>query len=103
MAEVVKKKDKNKHDIEKKEPNKSNEKKQKKQSNKGKSSEEKQNIITRIVTFFKGVKSEIKKVHWLDKKDMVKYSIATIVFIVFCAIFFYAIMNLFALVQELFK
>lgn len=61
----------------------------------------KENLITRIVLFFKGVRSEIKKVHWLDRKNMVKYSIATICFIIFCALFFYLIMNLFALVQEL--
>ncbi|MBQ3468973.1 MAG: preprotein translocase subunit SecE [Bacilli bacterium] len=61
----------------------------------------KENLITRIIIFFKGVRSEIKKVHWLDRKSMVKYSVATICFIVFCALFFYVIMNLFALVQEL--
>ena len=63
---------------------------------------EKQSIITKIVLFFKGVKGEVKKVHWLSKKEMVKYSIATISFILFCAVFFYAIINIFAWVLKTF-
>ena len=34
--------------------------------------------------FCHGIKSEIKKVRWTNKKDMLKYSIASIVFIIFC-------------------
>ena len=41
--------------------------------------------------FFKGVKQEFKKVRWPNKKEMVKYSIATIVFVLFFGIFFYLI------------
>ncbi len=41
--------------------------------------------------FFKGVKQEFKKVRWPNKKEMVKYSIATLVFILFFGIFFYLI------------
>ena len=36
---------------------------------------------------FSGVRSEMAKVKWPSKKDMVKYSIATISFIVFFALF----------------
>ena len=36
-------------------------------------------------------KSEFKKIKWPSKKDMIKYSIATIVFIIFFALFFYLI------------
>lgn len=39
--------------------------------------------------FFKSLKSEFKKVRWPNKKEMVKYSIATIVFVLFFGIFFY--------------
>ena len=53
------------------------------------------------MTFCHGVKSEFKKVHWTNKKDMVKYSIATIITIIFCSLFFYLIDVLFALVQSL--
>ena len=55
-----------------------------------------------IKKFFGEVRKELSKVKWPSKKDMVKYSIATIVFIVFCALFFYLIDILFALVQSLF-
>ena len=36
----------------------------------------------RFRIFCHGVKSEFKKVHWPSKKDMIKYSIATIIFII---------------------
>ncbi len=41
--------------------------------------------------FFKSVKQEFKKVRWPNRKEMVKYSIATIVFVLFFGIFFYLI------------
>lgn len=65
--------------------------------------EEKQNIFDKFRIFCNGVKSEFKKVHWTSKKDMIKYSIACIVFIVFCSLFFYLIDVLFAFVQSLFS
>lgn len=39
---------------------------------------------------FKNVKKEMKKVKWPTKKDMIKYSIATIAIIVFFGLFFTA-------------
>lgn len=39
-------------------------------------------------SFLTGVKKEMKKVRWPLKKEMVKYSIATLSFIVFFALFF---------------
>ena len=44
-----------------------------------------------IKKWFKEVFSEFKKVRWPDKKEMIKYSIATIMFILFFALFFYII------------
>jgi len=38
--------------------------------------------------YFKEVRSEMSKVKWLGKKDMVKYSVASIVFIIFFSVFF---------------
>ena len=64
--------------------------------------EEKPNLFVRFRMFCSGVKSEFLKVHWTSKSDMVKYSIATIFFIIFCSLFFYLIYVLFALVQSLF-
>ena len=46
---------------------------------------------SKIKQWFKGVGSEFKKVRWPNKKEMIKYSIATIVFILFFALFFYLI------------
>lgn len=90
----IKTKEKN---IEKVSNKKSNEKK------KSTKPEKKQNIFVRFRVFCNGVKGEFKKVHWTSKKDMLKYSIATIVFVVFCSGFFYLINILFALVQSLFN
>lgn len=39
-------------------------------------------------SFFTGVKKEMKHVRWPLKKEMVKYSIATLTFIIFFALFF---------------
>ena len=52
--------------------------------------------------FLHEVKAEMDKVKWPSKKDMVKYSIATIVFVVFFALFFYAIDLVLALLKEVF-
>ena len=52
--------------------------------------------------FFKGIKSEFKKVRWPNKKEMVKYSIATIVFVLFFGIFFYLIEVLMWALNQLF-
>ena len=66
-------------------------------------SQEKKSLWVKFRIFCHGVKSEFLKVHWPSKKDMVRYSIATIFFIVFCAVFFWGISEIFTLVQELFK
>ena len=50
--------------------------------------------------FLGEVKDEMAKVKWPSKKDMIKYSIATIVFVVFFALFFYAIDMIIALLKE---
>lgn len=119
MAEVRKKTNKEKYDIEEikeeleKETKKNTKKKEtskkekdKKNTSKNKSKKtikkEKKSLWTRFRIFCHGVKSETASVHWTNKKDMVKYSIATIFFIIFCAIFFYIIEILFALIQSIF-
>ena len=52
-------------------------------------------------SFLKEVKKEFSKVKWPSKKDMVKYSIVTICFVIFFAAFFYAIMALMSLIESL--
>ena len=54
---------------------------------------------SKIVTFFKEVKKEVSKVKWPSKKEMVKYSFATIAFVLFFGVFFYVIDLIIALLK----
>ena len=38
--------------------------------------------------FLKGIKTELKKVTWPSKKDIIKYSVATLVFCIVIMLFF---------------
>ena len=42
-------------------------------------------------SLFVEIKKEMQKVHFPSKKDMVKYSIATISFVIFFGVYFYLI------------
>lgn len=80
-----------------------NEKKKKektKEVKKDKKKVVKKDVKVKKPGFFKEVKTEMSKVKWPSRKDMVKYSIATIVFVIFFALFFYAIDFLLALLKE---
>lgn len=44
--------------------------------------------MNKIKQFFAGVKKEMKRVMWPKKKNMIKYSVAMLVCIVFLGIFF---------------
>lgn len=44
--------------------------------------------MKKILKFFIGVKKEMAKVRWPNKKEMIKYSIATISFIMFFGVFY---------------
>lgn len=57
--------------------------------------------MKKIKTFLKDVKKELNKVKWPSKKNMVKYSIVTVVFIVFFALFFTALDLIIAFVKTL--
>jgi preprotein translocase SecE subunit len=48
-------------------------------------------IMGKIGKYFSGVKKELSRVRWTDKKNLLKYSIATVCFVVFFGIFFYVI------------
>lgn len=50
---------------------------------------------------FQDIKKEMAKVHFPSKKDMIKYSIATISFVIFFGIYFYVIELIMALVKTL--
>ena len=48
----------------------------------------KNNPLKAVKEFFNSVKKEAKKVMWIDKKSLLKYSIATLVFMIFICLFF---------------
>lgn len=75
---------------------------EKKKDKKKDKKDKKENIFKRIIGFFKGVKTEMSKVVWPSRRHMVKYSIATICFIIFFALYFLGIMALFDLIKEFF-
>ncbi|MBR3660427.1 MAG: preprotein translocase subunit SecE [Bacilli bacterium] len=52
-------------------------------------------------SLFKQIKKEMQKVHFPSRKDMIKYSIATIAFVVFFAVYFYAIELVMAFIKSL--
>jgi len=59
--------------------------------------------MKKIKTFFKGVKKEIKRVRWPSRKHMVKFSVATIITIVFFAGFYYLVDIIIALIKTVFN
>ena len=63
----------------------------------------KENVFKRIIKYFKGVGKEIKRIRWTERKDLVKYSICTLLFVVLFGVYFYAIDWLVLLVRSLAK
>lgn len=61
------------------------------------------NIFKSIGKYFKGVAKEIKRIKWTSGKELVKYSIAAIAFVIFFGIYFYGIDWLALLVRSLAK
>lgn len=57
--------------------------------------------MKKIKNFFKDVKKEISKVKWPTKKNMVKYTVTVVVFILFFALFFFALDLIIAYVKSL--
>ena len=51
-------------------------------------SKKKKNVFARIKEYFVDVKKEASNVMWTSKKNLVKYSVATLVFMVFMCLFF---------------
>ena len=44
--------------------------------------------MKKLARFFIGIKNEMKNVKWPTRKEMVKYSLATLTFIIIFALFF---------------
>ena len=53
--------------------------------------------------FFKGIRKELKLVKWPTAKEIVKYTIATIIFCIIFAAFFIALNVIMAYVKGLFS
>ena len=68
-----------------------------------KEAKEARNSVGAADTFGGAVKAEMKLVRWPKAKEVVKYSIAVLVFVLFFAGFFYLITTLFALLKGAIK
>ena len=56
--------------------------------------------MKKIIDYFKGVKKEVSRIKWTSKKDLLKYSISSILFVVFFGVFFYVIDLVVALLRS---
>lgn len=61
----------------------------------------KKNLFVRLKEFFADVKNEAKKVMWTPKKSLIKYSIATLAFVLFICLFFVGTDIIIALVSRI--
>ena len=59
-------------------------------------------VLNSIVKYFKGVKKEIGRIRWTTGKELVKYSLTTIAFMLVLGLYFYAIDLLVSLVRSAF-
>ena len=57
-------------------------------------------ILNSITKYFKGVKKEIKRIRWTTGKELIKYSITAVMFMVFLGAYFYAIDILISLIRS---
>lgn len=53
--------------------------------------EKKTNIFAAIGKYFRGVAKEVNRIKWTSGKDLLKYSIAAVAFVIFFGIYFYGI------------
>lgn len=56
--------------------------------------------MSKIADYFSGVKKEVSRIRWTSKKDLIKYSVSTICFMVFFGVFFYLIDMVVALLRS---
>ena len=57
-------------------------------------------IAKKIAKYFKGVKKEIGRIRWTTGKELVKYSVTAITFMLFLGGYFYAIDMLVSLLRS---
>lgn len=56
--------------------------------------------MSKVRDYFSGVRKEISRIKWTNKKDLLKFSISTISFMIFFGVFFYVIDLLVALLRS---
>ena len=61
------------------------------------------NLFKSIKRYFTGVIKEIKRIKWTTGKELLKYSIASVLLIIFFGVYFYAINWIALLVRSLAK
>ena len=71
------------------------------EKNKKNKKEKKDNIFKRTFKYFKGVGKEFKRIRWTEGKDLLKYSICTLVFVMLFGVYFYAIDWIVLLIRSL--
>ncbi len=71
--------------------------------NKKKEKVKRENIFKVIGRYFRGVFKEIKRIKWTSGKELVKYSVASILFVLFFGLYFYGIDWIALLVRSLAK
>lgn len=57
-------------------------------------------ILKSIAKYFKGVKKEIGRIRWTSGKDLAKYSLTAISFMLFLGVYFYVIELLASLIRS---
>ena len=57
-------------------------------------------VLNSIVKYFKGVKKEIGRIRWTTPKDLLKYSLTTVTFMLFLGAYFYVIDLLITLLRS---
>lgn len=53
-----------------------------------------------ITRYFKGVKKEVSRIRWTTPKDLIKYSVTAVLFMLFLGVYFYAIDLIITLVRS---
>ena len=57
-------------------------------------------ILNSITKYFKGVKKEISRIRWTSGKELAKYSLTAVLFMLFLGVYFYAIDMLVSLIRS---
>ena len=56
--------------------------------------------MSKVGDYFSGVRKEVSRIKWTSKKDLLKFSVSTISFMLFFGVFFYVIDILVALLRS---